>query len=115
MHQLHIVRSLNHSFKCSKILLCLSDPRLEHLIIRIQILILHCLKQVFIEILLRLPRHDPHVTVAVDVEQHRVSLRIDELDVVGVGASLGAELYELREVLLRGQIEVSACSWRIEG
>ena len=60
--------------------MCLSDSRLEHLIIRIQILILHCLKQVFIELLLRVPRHDPHVTVAVDVEEHRVTLRIDELD-----------------------------------
>jgi hypothetical protein len=62
-----------------------------------------------------LPRHDPHVTVAVDVEQHRVSLRIDELDVVGVRASLSAELCQLREVIVSAQVEVSAGSWRIEG
>lgn len=115
MQLLYIVRFLYHNFKFTQILIWLSDSRLKNLIIRIQILILYSFKQVFIEILLRLPRHDPHVAVPVDVEQHRVPLRIDELDVVGIWASLGAQLSELREVQVSAQVEVSACSWRLNG
>lgn len=79
---LDIVRFLDGSFQSSQILNGLPDTCLQHLIVRVQVLILNGLEEEFIEKILRRTRQDADVEVTVNIEKHGNFIRVHKFEVV---------------------------------